>query len=205
LQYTTVKDQEWSANKTACIQLAPGAFQKKSFVLNENPAWNGGMITRFRFYSSADATMKIDEIQVDLKGTAWEFEIDGDVEGWLPWHQIDPFQASQGILEARATGNDPYMGSPGISLEAEKHTLLTVRMAVSAGRSAQLFFITATDPNFDEAKSTAFTVDGDGEFHTYTLDLSTVPGWKGIITQIRLDPADARSSIQVDFVRIQEP
>lgn len=33
-----------------------------------------------------------------------------------------------------------------------------------------------------------FPIIGDGQFRTYTLDMSRVPGWEGIITQIELEP-----------------
>lgn len=205
LQYTTAKDPEWSGDKSACLSLSAGDFQRKAFNLAGNPEWKENLIVRLRILSSTPTTVEIDSIQVDLKGQAWEFESEGDAEGWNAWHQLDAFQVSQGSLNAHSTGDDPYIGSPNFSLEAEEFSIITIRMAVTAGDSAQLFFITSTSHEYDEAKSIAFPLDGDGKFHTYTLDLSGSRGWQGTITQIRLDPTTAKASIEVDYLRITEP
>ncbi len=42
-------------------------------------------------------------------------------------------------------------------------------------------FKTLTNPGFD------FLIVGDGQFRTYTVDMTKVPGWEGIITQIQLE------------------
>lgn len=205
LQFTTARDQEWSDDKSTCLQLSESEFQVKSFDLSENPAWKDNLVTRLRLFSPNPTTVEFDSLQVDLKGRAWEFESEGDTEGWMPWHQLKPFQVSQGILSSDSNGVDPYMGSPNFTLKAGDFHTITIRMAVSGGNSAQLFFITSSDPAYDEIKSITFPIEGDGEFHTYTLDMSAKRGWKGTITQLRLDPTAARALIQVDYIRILEP
>jgi WD40 repeat protein len=138
------------------------------------------------------------------KGTTWEFDSEDDNEGWRAWNQVSFLYVNQGSLNGMSTGNDPSIGSPVFAIDAKSNPIINIRMNVSAGDSAQLFFITSSDKNYDETKSLRFTVSGDSNFHTYVLDMSTISGWKGTITQIRLDPIETQGTFQVDYIRIME-
>jgi hypothetical protein len=135
-------------------------------------------------------------------GPTWEFESAGDFEGWVWFNQFDALQVSQGLLSAQSTGNDPFMVSPEFSTEAKALPLINIRMVVSAGTMGQLYFITTSDTNWDEAKSQTFPLNADGDFHIYTLDMSMISGWSGTITRIRLDPTDTQSSVEIDYIRL---
>ena len=72
-------------------------------------------------------------------------------------------------------------------------------------RGGQLFFVTDADSDWDEAKSLIFDVIGDGEYHDYVLDMSTVEGWAGVITQMRLDPVESQGrTIDIDIITFIE-
>ena len=76
-------------------------------------------------------------------------------------------------------------------------------MKVSAGidNAGQLFFVTGDDLDYDEAKSTLFTLDSSGEFVDYDLDMSTFAGWQGTIVALRFDPVEAVDvPIEIDRV-----
>jgi len=139
-------------------------------------------------------------------GDAWEFETTGDEEGWLAENQLDPLRVSDGRLFTRSTGSDPWMISRyGLSIDAATMPVIEIRMKVSSGNLAQLFFITDSDNEYDEAKSLPFSMSGDGQFHNYALDMSKVKGWKGTITQIRLDPPETRATVEIDYIRVLGP
>jgi hypothetical protein len=44
---------------------------------------------------------------------------------------------------------------------------------------------------FSPKRRVAFSIKPDGEFHTYEIDLTSVPGYTGTISGLRLDPADS--------------
>ena len=51
----------------------------------------------------------------------------------------------------------------------------------------------------------AFDVKPDGEFHTYEISLSDSPEYRGVITGLRFDPADAGNaggSVQVRAISL---
>jgi hypothetical protein len=135
--------------------------------------------------------------------TSWRFDSDGNVEGWYPQNQLTSFKVLDGNLSMQSTGDDPYMISPPITVPADEYNRLGIRMKISDGdlTGAQLFFVTDADPAWDEAKSLYFNVHSDDEYHDYELDLSTVEGWAGVITKLRLDPVESQGrTIDVDII-----
>ncbi|NOH13431.1 MAG: hypothetical protein HND51_17475 [Chloroflexi bacterium] len=133
----------------------------------------------------------------------WLFDTDGDLEGWFPYVHLEDFAVQDGSLSMRSTGEDPHMGSPLLTVVAVQNSKITIEMKVSPGEQSegQLFFITDSDGEWGEAKSVFFPVIADGEFHTYELDMSTIEGWQGIVTQIRLDPLYTPDSvIEIDSI-----
>jgi hypothetical protein len=204
LYFLTANDPYWDVNKSSCAPVATGEFQTYRYDFKDNSIWNHSVITQFGLTASKPSVIDIDALAVKTNGLAWEFESDGNSEGWIAWNQITGLQVSQGKLIGQSTGNDPYMGSPKFAIDAKAFPIIKILMNVSSGNSAQLFFITSSDNTYDESKSLRFSVNGDGKFHTYTLDMSTISGWNGTITQIRLDPIETPSSFEVDYISIMQ-
>jgi hypothetical protein len=42
----------------------------------------------------------------------------------------------------------------------------------------------------------------NGEFHTYSLDMSSVDVWQGKVIQLRLDPTDQASTVEIEYIRV---
>lgn len=138
---------------------------------------------------------------------SWRFDSDGDTEGWHADNQLASFNTLAGDLSMESTGDDPYMISPPVTVPADEYNRLGIRMKVSTGGSTtgQLFFVTDADSEWDESKSLVFNVTGDSEYHEYELDISTVAGWTGVITQLRLDPVEGKGkTVDVDIIAFIE-
>jgi hypothetical protein len=142
---------------------------------------------------------------LETNGLAWEFEAAGDAEGWEVRSQLAPLQISNGHLVTESTGSDPFMASPSFLVDATATPTIRISMKVSSGEGAQLFFTTDTHSGYHEARSLRFRIQADGGFHEYVLDMSTVPGWQGAITQLRLDPVETQATIEIDYIRISGP
>lgn len=133
----------------------------------------------------------------------WEFETAGDFEGWSGWNEMGSVNVSGGRLEGVSTGGDPYIFSGPTWINAHEDYIWKINMMQSSGSSCQLFFITDTDPVWDEAKSLFFNTVGDGSYHEYVVDMSQCEAYKGVITKIRIDPAFASGvSFGFDSVRL---
>jgi len=157
-------------------------------------------------------------LKTSSNGLGWEFEsaenASGCTEGWSTGNQTTDLLVTQGRLIAKSTGNNPYMISPGIQvsgrritgIEAQAFPKIEIRMKLSSGSTAQLYFTAlfpdyTQDYTFDESKSLSFPVLGDSQFHIYTLDMRKVEKWTGSIEQLRLDATDTSATIEIDYIR----
>jgi hypothetical protein len=205
LRFVTMKDWDWSPDKAACVQVGAGDFTDYRFDFSANPAWMKGLVTQLQMTTSTAATLEIDGIRMNREIYGWEFDIPNDSEGWATWNQLQPFQIRNGSISSRSTGDDPYMGSPFMSIDAAEFSRIEIRMRNSAGNDAQIFFVTDVDPGWDEYKSKHLSITGDGAYHTYTVDMSGVESWKDRIQQIRLDPMTVPGDFEIDYIRITQP
>ena len=67
--------------------------------------------------------------------------------------------------------------------------------------SAQMFWGTRTTA-ISEAASVRFPIDGDGQWHDYTISLSANPRWRGLVTGLRFDLC-SRNGVLVQCERIE--
>ena len=79
-------------------------------------------------------------------------------------------------------------------------------MKVTGGELAQFYWATVNDPEVNEEKVAVFKIQPDGEFHTYTIDLSRHPLWLGqTLTSIRIDPANGgnQGEFEIDWIHAE--
>jgi len=142
---------------------------------------------------------------VVFDGPEWTFDTDGDTEGWFPDSGIGVFEVTSGNLIIESLDDDPYMSSATTTIPSSFDTMIiTMRVPKGPNTFGQVFFLTDTDPLWDEAKSVVFDVIADGEFRDYTLDLSGLDGWSGLINRLRIDPV-AAAGLTIDVDRITFP
>jgi len=116
--------------------------------------------------------------------TRWTF--DSGTQGWVSLNDLEPLKASDGLLIARITGGDPYMGASGLAVQAAEYSRLKIRMKAPHSGRGQVFFAAAGP--LSEENSKWFKVQGGPDFRDYIIEMKSVPGWKGILTELRLDP-----------------
>lgn len=138
-----------------------------------------------------------------LTKTAWEFNTDGDAEGWGAMMGLAEFKVAGGAMQARATSNDPAF-SCGVRLQAGSFSAVEVAMAVrgaASGDEAQLFWAS----NFQgtsESTSARVPIVADGKRHIYRFDVGKNRLWRGTIKLLRLDPCRTKGAlVEVDYVR----
>ena len=141
---------------------------------------------------------------VTLEAPRWDFDTDGDSEGWVATNQLEPFTVADGLLKTMATGDDPFMEGPATRFPGPEYPTMRITMRLDADGAetfGQIFFLTEDDTLWSEEKSTTFPINGDGEFHTYDIDFSSVRSWAALVTQFRIDPGDvAGSTIEIDSI-----
>ena len=135
--------------------------------------------------------------------TAWEFDWDGDAEGWSPLMSLGDFQVRGGVMSARAIGRDPAF-SCGVHLRARQFRAVELRMAIEGiGRDQGQLFWSTSLTSTSEPASVRFELIRDGQMHTYRVDVGANRLWRGLITGLRLDPCSQQgATIRVDWVRV---
>lgn len=132
----------------------------------------------------------------------WEFS--SSTQGWTASHSISGLRVSGGRLLGTVSGDDPILLGPyypDINADANKHVLISMR--TTTGTTAELFWTTPADPFHRAGRSAQFPIISDNNFHTYVIDLTANPEWKGIVNGLRLDPTEAASgSFAVDYIRV---
>lgn len=141
------------------------------------------------------------EIERPPATTSWEFV---DVSQQYSSQNMRDVNARDGVLAGTATNHDPAIYLGPCSLDTRRLRCVEIRMRLSAGREAQLFWANSSGA-YSEPKSTRFKVTPDGQFHVYRVDLSSVARWSGTVRSLRLDMTDASgASIAIDYVRVLE-
>lgn len=146
---------------------------------------------------------EIDSLATQQNGHAWEFDSGQDLIGWEDSNDLEELVVDQGNLLLISNGTDPYISLPaGLSIDTETTPQIEIRMKVAAGFTGQVFFLPEDAVDFVEANSLRFDLIADYQFHIYTLDMSNVDTWQGRVIRLRLDPTDAITSIEIDYIRI---
>jgi len=121
--------------------------------------------------------------------TEWTFE--EDAGGWRIMQHGTDLRVEDGAMRLRTTGDDPALVVDTPGLHADEFDTVEMEMAVqSAGETdlGQLFW-SMEGAAISEATSQRFSVEPDGEFHTYRLNLSENPRWRSGISSLRFDPS----------------
>jgi hypothetical protein len=135
--------------------------------------------------------------------TSGDFNRDGDPEGWSAGHAMSPVQVSGGMLRSRVIAEDPWLYGPATLIDAGKLKTLAIRMRLTAGEGGQVFWAIPGGGMAPE-RSATFPLQGDGQFHEYTIDLAKAPSWKGYVVQLRIDPGSAvGAEVEIDYVHLQ--
>ncbi|MBN2500375.1 MAG: hypothetical protein JXB38_06365 [Anaerolineales bacterium] len=204
LEYLTLSESDWNPDRSACLTIAGDEFAKSDFNVGTLASWNENVITQLRLTAPEATQLELDSLIVNKTGHAWEFDSEADIFNWNALYNLKPLRVESGNLVLESLGDDPYLSLPAnLAIDAATMPQIEIRMSVSAGHSAQVFFATGTDLDFIEEKSLVFEINADGQYHTYTLDMSTVDTWQGTVDQLRLDPTDAPGTVEVEYIRIR--
>ncbi len=182
------------------IEIRTGRNASMALPKNDN---RNTTINPLTYFDGANQTTSV---------TAWEFN-GSSREGWELFN-FDAYSVRDGSLFIDPKGDDPYLVSPSLNLDANAFTQVKIRMASNGLDSrGAIYFKTRAENSFSENKKVDFEVRncslcGNAQFYNYTVRVANNQKWTGTITGIRLDPAGSgksgtnTDSIGIDFVRI---
>lgn len=133
---------------------------------------------------------------------SWEFNKDGDLEGWGGFNHWTNPRTEVGKLQGVSSGVDPHVHSPAVFINPFIARYVWIRMRTTQGEWGELFYITESDTTWDGNKYIPFPIVSDGTYRDYFIDL-LAGGAQTVVTGIRIDPTIlAGSEISIDFVRL---
>jgi hypothetical protein len=145
--------------------------------------------------------------------TSWTFQGD-DFSNWK--RQFNPSQDWRVMMNVKnlknvgqcltfeSTSGDPAIWAKQDRTRADHFDTLTVRMKTSIPQddTMQFFWKTEQNQDFSIENSCSVKVQPSTDFVEYEFSLKDAPGWKGRITELRLDPVMTEGII-VEIERIR--
>ena len=121
------------------------------------------------------------------------YRFEKDRQHWYYQNAKDGGWPINGELAVALGQHNPQLvGPPGFWHAEEAGTLRVVAASDAAG-SGRVYWRRFGEPGFSAANSAPFTLPADGAFHPVDIPLDNAPTYRGVITQIRIDPpADAK-------------
>lgn len=141
-----------------------------------------------------------------LTAIDFQFNHDGDLEGWEGFNSLSQPTVKDGVLTMRVGERDPHFSHTHLRIAPNTYRAVGVRMRITSGQpTAQLFWITAAEPAFAETKYLNFPIQPDGQWHEYEIPVGEHPRWANQeILGIRLDPTVGGSApgaiAQIDWI-----
>lgn len=122
-----------------------------------------------------------------LRGPEYRFR--RDRQHWTYVNAVDAGWPIRGELRVSLEQPDPQMIGPAGLWSAFDNPTLEIQAAFKTQDGpAKLFWERVDALGFREDRSITFLPIPDGRYHTYRVDLSASPEYRGAITQLRLDP-----------------
>ena len=156
---------------------------------------------------------------------AWEFNTNLDKEGWTEvnpgtrvrqwpnqdWpttsHPVKYVAGGYYVLAVEDSSDASLLSPDHLGIDLTGHETITFRFQNhTPATEMRLNFTTEADGVWSDTKSLAFTVTAnDNGSRTCSLDMSSVPAWKGRLRQMRLDLATGKpltGTCRFDYVWI---
>ncbi|MFB0518639.1 MAG: sulfatase [Acidobacteriota bacterium] len=136
---------------------------------------------------------------------SFQFNRDGDNEGWQPISGIDRFKVEEGKLKLRAINNSPHMR---VKLELNTKLINAVRIRMKHSKwqwpgvegTAEIFWTSSEKGMFSLKKRASFILVPDNKFRTYTILMDRLPNWRGRVSYFRLDPLRKKGEVEIDSI-----
>jgi hypothetical protein len=160
---------------------------------------------------STQNQIPLDSVRVQVQRTvAWNF--DRDAGGWSPDHQASA-SVSGGALHVTANGTDAQLYNPSfgsaqsLALPAAANRTIHVRLRNrTASNRAAFYFLTDADRTWDGTKYISLPITPNSDYTDYTVDMGSVPAWKGTIRRLRFDPGEPSvtgGTYDIDAIRTE--
>ena len=134
-------------------------------------------------------------------GASWNFNEDGNSEGWTINRSLTDLTVADGLLTATISGyQSSFAGPDSLNIAANEYGFIYVRMQVNEGLWGKVFWKTDSG----KSESVIFNIIGDSLFHEYEIPVSSKEKWADTITEFSKFQIQAPigSEIKIDYIRV---
>lgn len=175
-------------------------------VLRAQAESSGDYRTRLSI-DDGNAVTFIERVRTISYNTRFDFDQDGDTEGWSGTNVVG-LQVSEGVISATASTNDPFLSLTGLSLNGSQYHKVKIRVKVPFNMAIRLFWGNTDTPGFAASRAQDVSYTADGEYQTITFDMAGVEHWDGqTIAGLRIDPQGngiSGQAFEFDFIEISD-
>ena len=133
----------------------------------------------------------------------WEFNTDGQMDGWVANSHMADVAVAKGALSAKVVDWDPFVTSPVFDIPARQSQWIEARIRANHSGAAEFFWTNTLKTKFQgfsPGKETHFRINGDRRWHVYRIRPCWEPEKK--IIRLRLDLPRDEGHYEVDYIRI---
>jgi len=135
---------------------------------------------------------------------AWEFNNNGNLEGWTSGGGLSNLTVSNGTLNANISAQNPILISPAnLTINGLLYSGIAMSLKISSGMQISVQWKKEEDPAFLSENAQSFFITGDNNFHDYLFYLGDNINWNGNIIQFKITPyVPVNGKIEIDYIRI---
>jgi len=101
-------------------------------------------------------------------------------------------------------GYDPQLSVYNLSIDLSQKPFIYFRMRTESKTSAQFFYATDTGA-IHSSRTKKVTLEPNGEFVDYYVDMSSANGWDGTLKTLRFDPCGDNLPFEIEYMKIFIP
>lgn len=197
LFWTTDQNSSFSGSQTLTIPVVANDTLYRTYLFDIGNMYQfAGVLQNLRLDMNATSgTVNIDSIEV-IEGpdlVSWEFNSNGNAEGWVTQNQIDSATVTGGNYDLSFTNRvNPYFDSiDNLTLPAKaNHSVRMYAKNSTSAFQAKIQWITDTDTTWDNNKSFTIAINpNDPNFTDYVFPIgANGTYWTGNIKKLRVSP-----------------
>jgi hypothetical protein len=139
-------------------------------------------------------------LQADQIGVGWDFNTEGNIEGWSISTNFSNLGATGGMLQATVVGDFPYFISPEFNLSAVDYGFILLRLK-APGATAGIFYWDSDPVTYGFIR---IDLASDSSFHEYAVPVFQRRTWIGSIRKFNsfMVNAPKGAKVEIDYIRI---
>lgn len=158
--------------------------------------------------TDGDGLTDVKEVAIGRNATrasdlGFEFNTDGDFEGWGGFVRIDAPTVIGGVIKGTSSAADPFFSRNGFTFTGDSVVNMIVKMKLTLADPVQMFWGRIGSPGFTSGRSVTASAPSANTWRAIVLPVGSHAEWAGqTITSLRIDPGtQTNQAFEIDWIR----